>query len=732
MAEFRVARVTEGMAVVSLMFRRRPLSALVATVAATAVTVGLTAGPGLADQVRDHEWWLGEIHVTQAWQVSRGAGVTVALLDTGVVASQPDLSRSVITGPDYTRSGRQQGDTYWGVHGTAMAVLIAGHGHGAGHADGIIGIAPKAKILSLRVNLERDDPLRADAAAASRLPAAIATGIRYAVRHGAQVIDLPLDPGAAGTDGIQAAAAAAGGSAAERRAVAYALARGVVLVAPAGDDGPGPGQVNYPAAYPGVIAVGAFDEGFAKAGFSSRRSYVTLTAPGEGVITVSYPTGYTTVSSTGAASAEVAGMAALIRARYPHLTPRQVSQALIDGARFGHTAGHKNGSGYGTADAQQALSAAKIEAASLPASSASGTAPPGGQHGSAAHRHAALLRDGIIVGIGLLLLVLLALVVWVRRRRHAPSEPPDAPRQAQPLAARTTEPSQDTAGDPQPGMAAAAQQRPQLAPVPKLDRARRGKQGNGPPWEPAPKPESEPPWGPPGLATNGNGITGGLPHPVQGLNGRGEATWQLASESGLPAARDPSAGPENGASAHPPGHPATRPGGEAFRVPPALRGDGMHYGVPPELSGGDAGFGAAGGAPNVAVPPAIVPPAIVPPATAPPATAPPATAPPATGPPATGPQVPEPPGRRGDTGDTAAHEQPASPIYVWNPGAKTEEFRAVSSGHPQAGDGKPLPRSLFPPGQDEMALGADTLAFPVIPPLDRGRYPDDDEDDRHL
>ncbi len=731
MAEFRVARVTEGIAVVSLMFRRRPLSALVATVAATAVTVGLTAGPGLADQVRDHEWWLGEIHVTQAWQVSRGAGVTVALLDTGVVASQPDLSRSVITGPDYTRSGRQQGDTYWGVHGTAMAVLIAGHGHGPAHADGIIGIAPKAKILSLRVNLERDDPLRADAAAASRLPAAIATGIRYAVRHGAQVIDLPLDPGAAGTDGIQAAAAAAGGSAAERRAVAYALARGVVLVAPAGDDGPGPGQVNYPAAYPGVIAVGAFDEGFAKAGFSSRRSYVTLTAPGEGVITASYPTGYTTVGSTGAASAEVAGMAALIRARYPHLTPRQVSQALIDGARFGHAAGHKNGSGYGTADAQQALSAAKIEAASLPASSASGTAPPGGRHGSAAHRHAALLRDGIIVGIGLLLLVLLALVVWVRRRRHAPSEPSDAPRQAQPLAARTTEPSQDTAGDPQPGMAAAAQQRPQLAPVPKLDRARRGKQGNGPPWEPAPKPESEPPWGPPGLA-NGNGITGGLPHPVRGLNGRGEATWQLASESELPTARDPSRRSRERRirpPTWPPGHPARRrgfPGAScAARRRDALRGAARTERRRRWLRRRGRGAEGRSAARNG-------PPATAPPATAPPATAPPATVPPATGPPATGPQVPEPPGRRGDTGDTAAHEQPASPIYIWNPGAKTEEFRAVSGGHPQAGDGKPAPRSLIPPGQDEMALGADTLAFPVIPPLDRGRYPDDDEDDRHL
>ncbi len=238
MAEFRIARITEGIAVLSPMFRR-PVPPLAATLAAlAAVTVGLTAAPGLADQVRDHEWWLTEVHVSRAWQVSRGADVTVAVLDTGVTPSQPDLSRSVIAGPDYTRSGRQSGDTYWGVHGTAMAVLIAGHGHGPGHTDGIIGVAPRAKILSVRVSLERDDPLRADPAVASGCPHAIAAGI--GMRHVMARSDRSaVDPGAAGVDGIPPAAAAAGGTAAERQAVAYALARGVVLVAPAATMAPG-------------------------------------------------------------------------------------------------------------------------------------------------------------------------------------------------------------------------------------------------------------------------------------------------------------------------------------------------------------------------------------------------------------------------------------------------------------------------------------------------------------
>ena len=103
--------------------------------------------------------------------------------------------------------------------------------------------------------------------------------------------------------------------------MAYARGRGVVLVAPAGDDGTGGGGiVNYPAAYRGVISVGAFDKSFTKAPFSSHQSYVTMTAAGAGVAAET-PSGYTTVSSTAAASAVVAGIVALIRSAFPALTP---------------------------------------------------------------------------------------------------------------------------------------------------------------------------------------------------------------------------------------------------------------------------------------------------------------------------------------------------------------------------------------------------------------------------
>ena len=290
---------------------------------APAITAAAPAGA--ANSVRGQEWWLGGLGVTQAWQKSEGSGITVAVLGTGVDASYPGLAGSVITGPDYTGSGRRPGNPYWGFEGTAVAGIIA-----ARQRDpGLVGVAPAAKILSVRVTLEFNDPLASDQAVSRRLPDAIADGIRYAADHGSRIIDLPLDPGTLGLT-TKGDPAAAGGSAAERAAIAYALGKGIVLVAPAGDDGQGPAIVNYPAAYPGVLAVGAIGRDGKLASFSGRRSYVALTAPGVSLITASLPDGHGTISSTSTASGIVAGVAALVLSRFPHLTATQVTQALVE------------------------------------------------------------------------------------------------------------------------------------------------------------------------------------------------------------------------------------------------------------------------------------------------------------------------------------------------------------------------------------------------------------------
>jgi len=223
----------------------------VVTTAAIGLVVAwaaLGSVPAFADQVRSNEWWLGGLQITQAQQTTQGSGVTIALLDTGVDPNQADLTGSVISGPDcITGSTCGSGSsTFAGIHGTAMASLIVGHGHGSGNSDGVLGVAPAARLLSVRVTLDSTSSQATDASVTSGLPDAIAAGIRYAVSAGAQVIDLPLDPGqstgalvassaasgspAAGTTGTstagQAEQAAADGSDAERAAVAMALSKG--------------------------------------------------------------------------------------------------------------------------------------------------------------------------------------------------------------------------------------------------------------------------------------------------------------------------------------------------------------------------------------------------------------------------------------------------------------------------------------------------------------------------
>ena len=509
----RVTPRTEGKDGVPLRFPR-PVTALLAMGLACA-SIALCCAPALADQVRQGEWWLAKLGITEAWQASRGSGVTVAVLSDGVNGAQADLAGAVVSGPDYTNSGQPAGP-YFGLQGTAIASLIAGHGHGAAGSSGMAGVAPAARILSVRVTLPAADPQPAsDPAVAAGLPGAIASGIRYAVAHGATVIDLPIDPGE--PTGTQAgAASAAGGSAAERAAAAYALSRNVVLVAPAGDDGASTDAANYPAAYPGVIAVGAVDSNFTKAFFSSQQPYVAITAAGVDVVAATASGGYQTMSSTSAASAMVAGIAALIRSRFPSLSAALVTRAMTSSAVDRTAGGLRSGSGYGVVNAARALSAA---AALLPSAARQGGAlprvepapPPAPSARAALNRR--LLRDlslsaGVLVAL-LLLIAIYAAVSALRRRAAAagPQGRGAAPRTAfatggnddrmleffaapaaQPTAAAADTAATDTAAD------AALPRRPSGAVTASRTAPRRPEVSGSPPWGPAPEPSGELPW----------------------------------------------------------------------------------------------------------------------------------------------------------------------------------------------------------------------------------------------
>jgi serine protease len=526
----------------------RPATAGAAACLAAALTV-LGTMPASADSVRQHEWWLAKLGVASSWRTTRGAGVTVAVLADGVSSTVPDLANSVTAGPDLTRSGRAASGIFFGLQGTPIASLIAGHGHGTDNSEGVIGVAPAARILSVRVTLSPGDSLLSNPTVTAGEPAAIAAGIRYAVGHGASVIDLPLDPGQPAASGTGSAPAVAAGSAAEAAAVAYARRQGVLLVAPAGDNGAGSDAVNYPAGYPGVIRVGAFDHDFTKASYSNHQPYVTLTAAGTGVIAATEPGSYATMNSTGAASAIVAGIAALIRSRFPGLSPAQVRRALDAGTRFRRPGGIEDGSGYGAANAARALTKASVIAGPLgqrPSARATAQrAPTPPPVSSTASSLATKVLRAVVISAGVLIALLLPITAYaaVGRRRarrvaHPGWERDPALERLERLnrlhrrgpadRARTGTDAADSmleyfsaparppaaAADPPPAGRPAARApagRPPRGPVPALgpipplgqvslpaaprSAARQPRVSGAPPWEPAPRPDSEFPWG---------------------------------------------------------------------------------------------------------------------------------------------------------------------------------------------------------------------------------------------
>jgi type VII secretion-associated serine protease mycosin len=396
-------------------------------VAVFAAGAGAASAQSIGQQVRtDDMGALRRIDVPAAWSQSRGSGVIVAVLDTGVRPAAPDLASQVTSGPDYTAGANPAGYVPPHLHGTYIGSIIAGHGSGPGRTEGMIGVAPQARILSVRVILDDQEPGFLVYNENAGYDDAIASGIRYAVHHGAGVINMSLGS----TNATRSM----------RLALAYAISHNVVVVAAAGNDGiSGHGftAYSYPASFTGVISVAAVAASGKRASFSDRNSSVVVSAPGVNVVGDGPDNSYVVGSGTSPASAFVAGVAALIRSKYPRLPPVQVMQSIVSTARRRPPGGYSPATGFGDVDAAAALTAAgRLAAGSAhPAGLAASAHFGGGPGGPIAVIH----RDqGLITALAaaattaaIAFVVLLAMLLIAVRRRHErpyrPASPPPAP-----------------------------------------------------------------------------------------------------------------------------------------------------------------------------------------------------------------------------------------------------------------------------------------------------------------
>lgn len=357
---------------------RKPYAAIV--VLHLAVSAGLLHSD--KDKISDGQWYVGFINLAIAQSASKGEGVKIAVIDTGVDANHPSLSGSVLPGADFTtESDSSVGDGHIDVdgHGTGMASLIVGHGL-------VRGIAPRAKILPVRVKRT------ADSGGATQ----VATGINWAVAHGATIINVSL------TTAVK--------DPRELAAVNNAIANDIIVVAAAGNL-PSAESIQYPARFPGVIAVGAIDKYGKHSVTSVAGPELSLCAPGDRISMASSNGGYVLATGTSNASAIISGVVALVRSRLPELKADEVARILASTAIDAGAPGRDSVFGFGIVNPHGALAAAGFVHSSITGAEPSSTSPP-----TSRKPESRILTHA---GLGLLLaaLVGLGLSVAVLRRR---------------------------------------------------------------------------------------------------------------------------------------------------------------------------------------------------------------------------------------------------------------------------------------------------------------------------
>lgn len=336
---------------------RRTASALMALAltGGSLATALVSAPAALADSVRDKQYWLAETGITKAWEVSKGANVKVAVIDSGVDGEHPDLKGVVAAGADASGAGAPDGRKSIGgkpEHGTLVATMLAGRGHqpkdatakpSAGPAqatgpDGIVGVAPEAQVLSVSTWLGSPNP--GGKTDQEQIPDAV----RWAVDNGARVINISL--GSTSPQWPQSWDAA----------FLYAEQKDVVIVAAAGNRVGGNVQVGAPATIPGVLTVAGLDRnGAASVDSSSQGISIGVAAPAENLLGGMPGGGYAEWAGTSGSTPIVSGVAALIRSKWPEMSARQVINRIVTTAKDAGVPGKDPIYGFGVLNAEAAL-----------------------------------------------------------------------------------------------------------------------------------------------------------------------------------------------------------------------------------------------------------------------------------------------------------------------------------------------------------------------------------------
>jgi type VII secretion-associated serine protease mycosin len=379
------------------------IAARVVIVALACFILNALTAPGAgADTIRNQEWIVQALSLPEAHVYSEGQGITVAVLDTGVNSKHVDLRGNVLAGTDFTTgSARGTGGNDTAGHGTEMAGLIAGHGHGVGKKSGILGIAPLAKILPVRLSVDDSGNGGADGDA-----------IKWATAHGASVICMAFGGPNTSTEIANAMLAA--------------YRANIVLVAAAGNVTQGDQIVQYPAAYPGVVAVAGTDEHGNHSKVSVTGNLITIAAPSDNIPSTYNNGGYAIGSGTSSSTAIVAGAAALVRSRFPNLTAGEVVNRLTATAIDKGPPGRDDEYGYGLLNLVGALTAKVPPAGSTTASSSASASPATTTPATTSNQIGSLApatrstSTTIISVVAVIVLLIAFLIAWILVRRRRP------------------------------------------------------------------------------------------------------------------------------------------------------------------------------------------------------------------------------------------------------------------------------------------------------------------------